>query len=71
LSLDAAERSESFVTSVVYGTDALARLSLHSIENLRKRVIDTIFDCTTPKVRSTFYCIIQSEYNMKLTRDFS
>jgi len=50
LSLDAAEESDKFTTSVVYGTDALARLSLPSLDIFRKKVIDTIFDCRTPKV---------------------
>jgi len=50
-SLNAAQWSEKFTTSVVFGTDALARISLPALQKLKKQVIDTIYTCKTPKYK--------------------
>ncbi|XP_039746908.1 diacylglycerol lipase-beta isoform X2 [Pararge aegeria] len=51
ISRDAARFTESFVLSIGVGDDLVMRLSVHSIENLRTKVIQTIHATKLPKYR--------------------
>lgn len=50
ISREAARFTESFVLTVGVGDDLVMRLSVHSIENLRTKVIQTIHATKLPKV---------------------
>ncbi|CAG9783832.1 unnamed protein product [Diatraea saccharalis] len=52
ISREAARYTESFVLTVGVGDDLVMRLSVHSIENLRTKVIQTIHATKLPKVRN-------------------
>lgn len=47
---EAARYTESFVLTVGVGDDLVMRLSVHSIENLRTKIIQTIHATKLPKV---------------------
>ncbi|XP_047512342.1 diacylglycerol lipase-beta isoform X4 [Pieris napi] len=51
ISREAARYTESFVLTVGVGDDLVMRLSVHSIENLRTKVIQTIHATKLPKYR--------------------
>ncbi|XP_050680765.1 diacylglycerol lipase-beta isoform X2 [Leptidea sinapis] len=51
ISREAARFTESFVLTVGVGDDLVMRLSVHSIENLRTKVIQTIHATKVPKYR--------------------
>nr|XP_034840765.1 sn1-specific diacylglycerol lipase beta isoform X3 [Maniola hyperantus] len=51
ISREAARFTESFVLSIGVGDDLVMRLSVHSIENLRTKVIQTIHATKLPKYR--------------------
>ncbi|XP_023948340.1 diacylglycerol lipase-beta isoform X2 [Bicyclus anynana] len=51
ISREAARITESFVLSIGVGDDLVMRLSVHSIENLRTKVIQTIHATKLPKYR--------------------
>ncbi|XP_028395223.1 sn1-specific diacylglycerol lipase beta-like [Dendronephthya gigantea] len=49
LNLKAAKYCEDFVTSVVVGNDVISRLSIHSVDILKKEIIDALKHCQMPK----------------------
>lgn len=51
LTLEAAQYSRSFITSVVLGKDVVPRLGLHQMESLRFDLITAIQQCRLPKWR--------------------
>ncbi len=51
LNKDAAEFSKSFVTSVTYGDDIVARLGIESISRFKVKLNQAIASCQTPKYR--------------------
>lgn len=63
LSLQAAEYSRTFITSVVLGKDVVPRLGLHQMESLRFDLINAIQRCKLPKYRvigSSVCCCLKS-----------
>jgi len=61
--MDAAKFSEKFATSIVFGNDIVARISLPSIEGLRQRVIDIMYHCQTPKVNCCNISLFENAYD--------
>ncbi|XP_046402970.1 diacylglycerol lipase-beta-like [Ischnura elegans] len=51
LSREAARFTERFVLSVGLGHDLVMRLGVDTIENLRTRLLDTVYKCALPKYR--------------------
>ncbi|ODM97087.1 Sn1-specific diacylglycerol lipase beta [Orchesella cincta] len=49
MNLETARFCESFVTSVIYGDDFVARLAVKSIERLKYDVVSILRECRTPK----------------------
>ncbi|CAB4011176.1 Sn1-specific diacylglycerol lipase beta [Paramuricea clavata] len=49
LNLKAAKYCEDFVTSVIVGNDVISRLSIHSVDILKKEIVDALQHCQMPK----------------------
>ena len=50
LSEDAARFSETFCMSVIIGRDIVPRMSLHTLETLKRQLVEQLAACTLPKV---------------------
>ncbi|CAL8111086.1 unnamed protein product [Orchesella dallaii] len=60
MNLETAKFCESFVTSVIYGDDFVARLAVKSIERLKYDVVSILRECRTPKYQillGGLYCL--------------
>ncbi|XP_035230504.1 diacylglycerol lipase-beta-like [Stegodyphus dumicola] len=51
LSLEAVKYSEDFVMSVTLGDDLVPRLSVPTVEDMKKKLLNCIVDCEQPKIR--------------------
>lgn len=65
--MDAANYSEEFMTSFVFGDDAISKISINSIEELRRDLIDIMYKCTTPKVYDS--SLLRSVYIFKICQN--